>query len=268
VVIALPVDLDTAAAELFGLSPAEFTAARDRRAAELKPHDAALAAAVKKLRRPTVSAWLVNQLARERATQVRELVDVGAAMREAQQQAAGDRLRSLAARRHEVIATLVADAEAIATAQGQPVTPQTKREIEGTLEAASADPQTAAELRAGRLEAPRTAAGFGVEPATAAAAARRSKRAAKASPETARDRRAAERAIAAARQQADQATALVTRLEARVEELQNTLDSLDRERTAVQQQARSAGSELRQARKAQVDATKRAERAGSRRSGT
>jgi hypothetical protein len=264
-VIPLPADFDTVTAELFGLPPAEFTAARDRRAAEVKQRDPALATALKKLRRPTVSAWLVNQLARERTTQLQELVSAGTEMRKAQHDGAGTQLRSLSGRRHELIAALVTDAEAIARAGGQPVTPQVKREIESTLEAGSADPETAADLLAGRLEAPRTAAGFGVEPATVAISGRRARQTEKPHARTAKDRRADERAIAAARKQAEQAAAVVARLEARVEELQSRLDSLDRERTALQAQARSVGSELRDARKAQVDAARRAERAESRR---
>ncbi len=58
------VDLDTVGTELYGLRPTEFTAARDAQAAAARRGgDRELAAAIKKLRRPTPAAWLVNLLA-------------------------------------------------------------------------------------------------------------------------------------------------------------------------------------------------------------
>src|SRR4051812_44776528 len=51
--------------DLFALDPSEFTAARDRLVAELREAgDKGAAAEVKALRRPTVTAWALNQLAR------------------------------------------------------------------------------------------------------------------------------------------------------------------------------------------------------------
>ena len=51
--------------ELFDLPPTEFIAARDALAKQLKADgDAGAAAEVKALRRPSVAAWAVNQVAR------------------------------------------------------------------------------------------------------------------------------------------------------------------------------------------------------------
>src|SRR6516164_7323209 len=83
-------DLASAAEELYALSPGDFTAARDERAAQARAAgDRDLAQAIGGLRRPVVSAWLVNQLAREAGDQVAELVALGESLRQAQQDLAG-----------------------------------------------------------------------------------------------------------------------------------------------------------------------------------
>ena len=51
---------------LYGLPQDEFTPARDARAKELKA-DKDLAAAVKKLKKPSVAAWAVNLFVRREA---------------------------------------------------------------------------------------------------------------------------------------------------------------------------------------------------------
>jgi hypothetical protein len=56
-------DLESAAAELYALPPGEFTARRSALAAQAREAGAAGdAKTIAALRRPTVSAWLVNQL--------------------------------------------------------------------------------------------------------------------------------------------------------------------------------------------------------------
>ena len=61
-------ELTGIADELYALSPADFTPARDARAKELKGSE--LAAQVKKLKKPSVAAWVVNQLVRHETEQV------------------------------------------------------------------------------------------------------------------------------------------------------------------------------------------------------
>ena len=56
--------------------PSEFTSRRDALAAEARrAGDRALAAEVKKLRRPTTGAWLANLLVRQRRDEVAQLLD-------------------------------------------------------------------------------------------------------------------------------------------------------------------------------------------------
>ena len=168
-------DLDTVADELYGLAPAEFTPARDARVAEaVRAGDRGLAAAIKSLRRPTRSAWLVNTLVRQRREQVDELLDLGDTMREAQQQLAGEELRQLSRRRHEVVSALAQQAREVAREAGQPATDEMVLELESTLEAALADPAASEAVRSGRLTAALSYSGFGsVDPGASAVAGTR-----------------------------------------------------------------------------------------------
>jgi hypothetical protein len=80
--------------ELYGLAPGAFVAARDALAKQLRAEgDAAGAAAVKGLRRPTVAAWAVNQVARDQPALVAAVLEAGAALGAAQREvvAGGDR---------------------------------------------------------------------------------------------------------------------------------------------------------------------------------
>jgi hypothetical protein len=154
-------DLDEVADELYGLVPAEFTSTRDARAAEARQSgDRGLAAAIKALKRPTSSAWLANALVRAQREQVEELLDLGSAMREAQEQFAGDVLRQLSQRRRQIVASLGQAARGLAREVGQPVSEQAERELETTLETALADPVAGDAVRSGRLTTALTASGL------------------------------------------------------------------------------------------------------------
>jgi hypothetical protein len=122
-----------------------------------------------KLRRPTVSAWLVNRLARERAADLGRLLDLGDALREAQATLSGAELRRLSAQRSEVVGALAREAEQFGTGKGRSIGAAALREVEQTLEAALADPAAADLVRAGRLTSPLAYAGFGtpIEPGAA-----------------------------------------------------------------------------------------------------
>lgn len=146
------VDLDTVSDDLYGLRPTEFTTARDARAAEARRDgDRELAAAVKTLRRPTLGAWLVNLLARERPDRVAHLLELGSAMRSAQGELAAADLRRLSAERRTVLGALLSEARDLAADAGQSVSEAGWRELEATLEAAIVDPDAGGAVRAGRL---------------------------------------------------------------------------------------------------------------------
>ncbi|MEC3918055.1 hypothetical protein [Nocardia sp. CDC160] len=154
--------LEQVVAELYGLAPGEFVAARTewvRRARE--SGDKALAEAIAKLRRPTVAAWALNVLAREASEDVAALLEVGEALRDAQRRLSGEQLRALGAQRQKVVNAVVGKAVELAAGRGQRLSEAVVREIGASLQAALADPQVAEELRAGTLTAAATYEGFG-----------------------------------------------------------------------------------------------------------
>ncbi|MGH3360838.1 MAG: hypothetical protein ACRDOM_00135 [Nocardioides sp.] len=142
-------ELLAVADELYALGPAEFTPARDARAKALKGTD--LAAPVKKLRKPSVAAWVVNQLVRYETEQVDQVLAVGAALREAQANLAGDELRELTRQRRQLTAAVTTRARAVAAERGVKVTPAVADQVEATLTAAMIDESCAAAVRSGLL---------------------------------------------------------------------------------------------------------------------
>jgi hypothetical protein len=166
-----PVSVAEVADELYALSPAEFTAARDDRARQARASGQRdEAAAIKKLARPTASAWLVNQLARTAPDSIARLVAVGTALAEAQRNLVGERLRELSTERRQVINDLLPRASEIASQAGQPASPGTMGEVRATLEAALADAGARAAVRSGRLTKALAYAGLGEVDLSAAVA--------------------------------------------------------------------------------------------------
>jgi hypothetical protein len=164
------VDLDSVAAELYALPPAEFVPIRNARSKEARAAgDRGLAAAIQALRKPTVAAWAVNQLVREHPDDVQVLLDLGQELRSAQSALAGAELRSLTHRRYELVAGLINQARALAAARGQGISEEAAGAIRSTLEATLIDPANAEAVRAARLSDTLQASGFGFEFAFGAA---------------------------------------------------------------------------------------------------
>jgi hypothetical protein len=157
--------------ELYALTPAEFTAARDDRARQARAGGEREAAAeIKKLTRPTASAWAVNQLVRAAPPELTRLYSVAEALGEAQRTLAGERLRELAADRRSVISDLLPVAGQLADGAGQPMSAAALAEVRSTLEAALADAGARDAMRTGRLTRALTYAGLGEVDLTAALA--------------------------------------------------------------------------------------------------
>lgn len=159
-------DLERVADRLYALPPQRFVAERDAAAAAARAEgDTATAAALRKLRRPTVAAWLVNLLALRRPEALAELAEVADELRRAQHELDGARLRELTARRRSVVSALVGQAQELA----REVAPELAgrlplTELESTLGAALIDRDAAAQVRSGRLVRAAAPAGFGELP--------------------------------------------------------------------------------------------------------
>lgn len=149
--------------ELYALDPDEFVGARDAIVKRLRTDgDRDAAAAVAKLRRPTVPAWALNVVAREHPGEVAAVLEAGERLRAAQEKALrGDAaaLRTATAERRDAIAAVSA---LVAEVLGERA-PAQAGAVSATLEAATVDPEVAELLRAGRLDRERSAAaaGFG-----------------------------------------------------------------------------------------------------------
>jgi hypothetical protein len=193
--------LEQVADELYGLAPAEFTEARDALVKRLRADkERELANQVKGLRRPTVAAWALNQLVRNRRKDVGALLAAGEELREAQEQLVGGGDRSAfqraAAKERELVAKLARDAASLAAEAGVGSSQGLEEKLISTLHAAALDEETAAELGAGRVLRERQAvAGFGggfdMAPAPSKPAPKRAKQAKPPKEDAAKKERAA-----------------------------------------------------------------------------
>ena len=155
------------AAALFREPPETFIQARTALAAQLREHDRADdAAAVKALRKPTVPAWVLDQLADRDPDGVRALLDAGAELRAAQQAAVSsdrtaNRLREATEARRGAVARLVLVAERVFDDTGRAAGGHLD-EVRAALETASVDEEAGRRLQAGTFERPPEApSGFG-----------------------------------------------------------------------------------------------------------
>jgi hypothetical protein len=155
-------EFEQIADELYGLLPDEFISARDEHITRAKAErHRELARDLGRLRRPTQTGWLVNQLWRDQREQVEELLaladDFGAAM------AAGDgkQLQALTITRREMEGRLVRRATDLAADAGVPAGADMLREVQETLGAALVSGEAADQVRSGRLVRPLSYSGFG-----------------------------------------------------------------------------------------------------------
>ncbi|GAA3769948.1 hypothetical protein GCM10022225_65980 [Plantactinospora mayteni] len=152
---------------LYAAPPDGFVAARaEAVAAARAAGDPTAAREIAKLRKPTVAAWLVNLLALRRPELMAELVELSAALRGAQRELRGDRLRELSAQRRGVVGALVGQARALAEEEDPRLAAGKLplAEVEATLNAALADVEVAEQARSGRLVRATSYAGFGEVP--------------------------------------------------------------------------------------------------------
>lgn len=154
--------LDEVITELYGIPPEEFVQVRTERVKEARTAgDRELGTTIGKLRRPTKSAWLVNLAARELGPDLRSLLDLGEALREAQLNLAGDELRSLSGQRHAAVNALTKRVAELASSRGYQAGDAVLQEVSQTLQAALADPETGAAVRAGCVVQSANYGGFG-----------------------------------------------------------------------------------------------------------
>ncbi len=144
--------LDAALDELYGVEPGEFVATRKRLIAQLRTAgDKDALRVLQAARRPSTSAWALNQLARHHLDQVDALLARSKELLVAQTGAGsskGEGLRGAMRAHREGLDTAI---EAAAAILGARANEKFRAEIAATLRAASTDADVADQLRAGRL---------------------------------------------------------------------------------------------------------------------
>lgn len=265
---------------LYGLPLADFTPARD---ALVKQHKGGpLAPRLKSLRKPTTAAWVVDLLVRHETEQVDQVLQVGAALREAQASMSADQLRELTRQRRQLTAAVTTTARGLARRHGLKVTETVADQVEATLTAAMVSEPCAAALRSGLLVQPLSSTGVdevdvvaavalpeavGFEATAAAAAPEPSgggRPALSVVPDPDADlkaRRAAEEALAeadeeldAAREAHDEAQGEVDELRAKAMQLQAEIDELKRRLADLEGEADDVDDALEEAEEARDEA--------------
>jgi hypothetical protein len=240
---------------LYGADLDEFVKERAAAAKELRGdkrrHDAA---AVAKLAKPSVAAWIVNRLARDMAKPVGELLEAGARLREVQLGAgsAAD-LREASQAQEAAVRSLMREAERIAGSRGS-ATSATLDRVRETLHAAALDADLAEDVRRGVLVREQRAVGFPMglaipEERRRKAPAAKPKPAAKAKPEAKATRDAPRDEVGAKRRE---------RATAAAEKAQEALATAEADLEAAQEEAETAAAEVDDTRAALAQAERRA----------
>jgi exonuclease VII small subunit len=148
--------------ELYAGPWQDFVSSRDRLAAAAKAAgDAAGARALKKLKKPTRGAWLVNLLARHETERLAEVFELGDSLARAHREADPVEMRKLSTLRSRLVGSLAGRASALGAERGYAAPDAVRSEVAETLQAAMADPTLAERILGGTLTATVRAAGFG-----------------------------------------------------------------------------------------------------------
>lgn len=239
-------DLDA----LYGVPPEEFTALRKELATAAKGRgDGEAARLIAAARRPTTAAWVVNELVRADPTAKVRLAELTAQLRAAHAAMDGARIRELSTAQRKLVSQLARTGFAAAGISDPSAA--IREDVTGTLQAAIADPEVAAQL--GRLQKAQEWSGFGDFGAPAGVRTLRRT----SEPEPRVDRRAVEkrrRALAVAERArgdalaavSERTTALAT-ARRRYEDVLHTLSAAEQAVANAEQQLQDANNELAQA---------------------
>lgn len=240
--------LDEAIDELYGLPLADFTPERNRLAKELRAAgEKADADTVAKLRKPSVAAWTLNQLARRSRRDVDLLLDAGYRLREAQLAvlSGAEREEFERARRTErdALRRLSHVAEELLRERGS-ASASVLKQIDDTLRAAAVSPEGRELLARGRFVEPLTSAGFDVFGELAETQGPLPARSARPSDS---ERRAAREAVRTAKETVRAAEQRVREAEKAVARLRAELEQAERAAREERGRLEAAEAELRRA---------------------
>jgi hypothetical protein len=142
--------LREASAELYGSDPEEFTERRTALASRARAAgDRAAAKEIAGLRKPTRSAWMINQLVRADPGVADRLAGLGDELRAAAAALDGAKIRELSQERRKLVDTLIR--RTLQQAGEQSPSAAVREDLTATFGAALADPQVARDLADGIL---------------------------------------------------------------------------------------------------------------------
>jgi hypothetical protein len=172
----VPDDRDKQIDQLYSAPLNEFVERRNELARSLrKDGDRGASDEVKRLRKPTLPAWTVNQLARREKMRLRGLLTAGERLRKAHQELlSGGSPEALQQGRdgeRRAIAELTGAAGALLEEAGHPTSEATLERVSETLHAAVVDESLGRRVREGRLDKEEQITGFGFDTLPAAPAA-------------------------------------------------------------------------------------------------
>jgi hypothetical protein len=263
--------------ELYTVSPADFVMARNRLAAELqragRPDEAA---AIKRLRKPSLAVWAINQVARRDRSAMTRFVESVDRLRRAHFTEPG-RLAQAAEEQRAALEALLQQALAALARAGLRPAAATASRISATLLGTAADLPGRADLGHGRLTEERQAPGFEALEGTVAAPTRPARRekeppprpaqSAEGPPRVDRLREAARIAESDARdrrRRAEESAALAARLRGAAENAANAVENLRQRLREAERQARDARQAAEEASRAADQARREADQAGAR----
>jgi hypothetical protein len=255
---AVPADRDKQIDQLYSVPLDEFVERRNEFARSLRK-DANRQAAdeVRKLRKPTLPAWTVNQLARREKMRLRGLLTAGERLRKAHEEllvgGSPEALQQGRDGERRAIAELVGAAELLLKEAGHPASEATLERVRDTLHAAVVDEGIGRRVREGRLgkEEQMTGFGFGNLPTTLAAErAAQAKPAAQTKPATRGQKREATKKDEAAREKRAQARK-AREIEAAQEKHRQAEESLRDVRRAVKDAERAVKNQTRELERAE-----------------
>jgi hypothetical protein len=234
--------------ELYREAPGEFVAGRDRLARELRDGgDRDGSDRVKKLRRPTVAAWVINRVALSSPKLLEELAAASAGLEEAQRRAlegedeGAAEWRAAAEREREATEAVVEAAEAGARDAGHPPSARALELVADTLRAAAADADLRERVVAGRVEREQSGATLGtpiLAPSPKRAAGGPTKR--REQTRARRERERLEEELAEATEREERLRAQVERSTSALRDQKARLAEAKREATAMRRRLKSA----------------------------
>jgi hypothetical protein len=168
----LPAEVEEQLDSLYREHPDAFVAARDALAKDLRAQGEREAAArVKKLRRPSQAAWLINRVSADDPDRTQRFAEAADELAEAQRRvleegADPEELRASAAREREEVDGMVEAARRVATSHSGSIGAPVLDRVTETLQAVATDGELRSRVVRGRVERETTAATIGIVPGT------------------------------------------------------------------------------------------------------